>query len=62
LICSEPAASATEQDLIRFFKAISDYLMRKGNRNPAWYLLFLEAFGILRNCESLRNLERYAQR
>jgi len=36
--------------------------MRRGVRFPAWYLLLVAALGILSECQSLRDLERYAIR
>ena len=36
--------------------------MRRGVRFPAWYLLLVAVLGILRGCQSLRDLERFAIR
>ena len=36
--------------------------MRRGVRIPAWYLLLVAVLGILRRCQSLRDLERFAIR
>jgi len=36
--------------------------MRCGIRIPAWYLLLVAVLGILSNCQSLRDLERFAER
>jgi len=36
--------------------------MRRGVRIPAWYLLLVAVLGILSQCESLRDLERFARR
>ncbi len=52
----------TNLDLISFLRAIPDARMRRGVRIPAWYLLLVAVLGILSKCESLRDLERFAQR
>ena len=36
--------------------------MRRGVRFPAWYLLLVGVLGILSGCQSLRDLERFANR
>ncbi len=36
--------------------------MRRGIRFPAWYLLLVVVLGILSGCQSLRDLERFANR
>jgi len=36
--------------------------MRRGIRIPAWYLLLVAVLGILSQCQSLRDLERFAIR
>ena len=36
--------------------------MRRGVPIPAWYLLLVAVLGILSNCQSLRDLERFARR
>jgi hypothetical protein len=53
---------ATDLDLISYNKAIPDARMRRGVRIPAWYLLLVAVLGILSDCESLRDLERFARR
>ena len=53
------AAPAT-LDLISFLRAIPDPRMKRGIRIPAWYLLLVAVLGILRSCQSLRDLERYS--
>lgn len=55
-------SAATDLDLISSFKVIPDARMRRGVRIPAWYLLLVAVLGILIKCESLRDLERFAQR
>lgn len=35
--------------------------MLRGVRIPAWYLHLVAALGILRQCESLRDLQRFAR-
>ena len=35
---------------------------RRGVRSPSWYLLLVTVLGILSNCRSLRDLERFAER
>ena len=56
------ASAATDLDLISFLKAIPDARMRRGVRIPAWYLLLVAVLGILSQCQSLRDLERFARR
>ena len=58
----ESASAATDLDLISFLKAIPDARMRRGVRIPAWYLLLVAVLGILSQCESQRDLERFARR
>ena len=58
----ETALPATDLDLISFLKAIPDPRMRRGIRNPAWYLLLVAVLGIPSCCQSLRDLERFAIR
>ena len=41
---------------------IPDFRMRRGVRNPAWYLLLVAVLGIMSGCQSLRDLERFAIR
>ena len=52
----QSVSAATDLDLISFLKAIPDTRMRRGNRIPAWYLLLVAVLGILRKCQSLRDL------
>ena len=54
-------STATDLDLITYLKAIPDTRMRRGVRIPACYLLLVAVLGILRKCESLRDLERFAR-
>lgn len=49
-------------DLISFLRAIPDPRMRRGVRIPSWYLLLVAILGILSQCQSLRDLERFAAR
>jgi len=58
----ETVSAATDLDLISFLRAIPDPRMRRGIRIPAWYLLLLAVLGILSHCQSLRDLERFAER
>jgi len=58
----ETISSATDLDLISFLKAIPDPRMRRGVRIPSWYLLLVAVLGILSRCQSLRDLERFAER
>jgi hypothetical protein len=58
----ETVSAATDLDLISFLRAIPDPRMRRGIRIPAWYLLLVAVLGILSNCQSLRDLERFAER
>ena len=58
----QSVSAATDLDLISFLNAIPDTRMRRGARIPAWYLLLVAVLGILSKCESLRDLERFAQR
>lgn len=60
---SELAVSALSNlDLISFLRAIPDPRMRRGVRIPSWYLLLVAILGILSQCQSLRDLERFAAR
>ncbi len=58
----QSVSAATDLDLISYLKAIPDARMRRGVRIPAWYLLLVAVLGILSQCESLRDLERFAGR
>ncbi|MCT0224364.1 transposase family protein [Synechococcus sp. CS-1328] len=58
----QSVSAAIDLDLISFLKAIPDARMRRGVRIPAWYLLLVAVLGILSKCESLRDLERFANR
>ena len=59
----DPSISAvTDLDLISFLRAIPDPRMRRGVRIPSWYLLLVAVLGILSHCQSLRDLERFAER
>lgn len=58
----ETASAAADLDLISFLRAIPDPRMRRGIRIPSWYLLLVAVLGILSHCESLRDLERFADR
>ena len=58
----ETISAATDLDLISFLRAIPDPRMRRGIRIPACYLLLLAVLGILSTCQSLRDLERFAER
>jgi hypothetical protein len=58
----ETALPAAELALISFLKAIPDARMRRGIRNPAWYLLLEAVLGILNRCQSLQDLERFGIR
>ena len=63
LLVPDPAVSAvTDLDLISFLRAIPDPRMRRGVRIPSWYLLLVAVLGILSHCQSLRDLERFAER
>lgn len=58
-----PAVSAdTSLDLISFLQAMPDPRMRRGVRIPSWYLLLVTVLGIMSECRSLRDLERFAER
>jgi DDE_Tnp_1-associated len=56
----ESASAAIDLDLISYLRSIPDARMRRGVRFPAWYLLLVAVLGILRKCESLQDLERFA--
>ena len=56
------AVASTDLDLISFLRAIPDPRMRRGVRIPSWYLLLVAVLGILSRCQSLRDLERFAER
>jgi hypothetical protein len=58
----ESAFTATDLDLISYLRSIPDARMRRGVRFPAWYLLLVAVLGILRGCQSLRDLECFAIR
>lgn len=62
LLVPDTASAATDLDLISYLKAIPDAQMRRGVRTPAWYLLLVAVLGILSDCQSLRDLERFARR
>ena len=58
----ERASAATHLNLISFLKVIPGARMRRGVRIPSWYLLLVAVLGILSQCQSLRDLERFARR
>jgi hypothetical protein len=58
----ETAGASTDLDLISFLRAIPDPRMRRGIHIPAWYQLLVAVLGILSHCQSLRDLERFAER
>ena len=58
----ETQAPTTDLDLISFLRSIPDTRKRRGIRIPAWYLLLVAVLGILSGCQSLRDLERFANR
>ena len=58
----ETISAATDLDLISYLKSIPDPRMRRGVRIPSWYLLLVAVLGILSRCQSLRDLERFAER
>ncbi|MFS6818300.1 transposase family protein [Synechococcus lacustris Tous-12m] len=58
----ESASDSTDLDLISYLRSIPDARMRRGVRFPAWYLLLVAILGILSGCQSLRDLERFANR
>jgi len=58
----ESASAPTDLDLINYLRSIPDARMRRGVRFPAWYLLLVAVLGILSSCQSLRDLERFANR
>ncbi len=47
-------------NLISFLNAIPDPRMRSWVCIPSWYLLQVAILGILSQCQSLRDLERFA--
>lgn len=55
-------SAVTDFDLISFLKAIPDPRIRHGVRIPSWYLLLVAVLGILSHCQSMRDLERFAER
>jgi hypothetical protein len=58
----EKVSAATDLDLLSFLRAIPDPRLPRGIRIPSWYLLLVAVLGILSRCESLRDLERFAER
>jgi len=58
----ESASAATELDLISYLQAVPDARMRRRIRIPAWYLLLVAVLGILSDCQSLRDMERFSRR
>jgi hypothetical protein len=56
------AASTTDLDPISFLRAIPDPRMPRGIRIPAWNLLLVAVLGILSHRQSLRDLDRFAER
>jgi hypothetical protein len=57
-----PVSALNDLDLICFLRAIPDPRMRRGVRIPSGYLLLVAILGILSECQSLRDLERFAAR
>ena len=58
----DSASAATDLGLISYLRSIPDARMRRGVRFQAWYLLLVAVLGILSGCQSLRDLERFANR
>ena len=56
---ADPAATA---DLIAFLQALPEGRKRRGVRYPQWLLLLMAILGILSDCRSARDLERFAHR
>ena len=59
---SASVSDAIDPVLISYLKSIPDARMRRGVRFPAWYLLLVAVLGILSGCQSLRELECFADR
>jgi hypothetical protein len=62
LVPNPSVSAVTDLDLISFLRAIPDPRKRRGVRIPSWYLLLVAVLGILSRCQSLRDLERFAER
>ena len=58
----EPSPVNSSADLKSFLKTIPDSRYRRGVRFPQWFLLLVAVLGILSDCRSLRDLERFALR
>jgi hypothetical protein len=58
----ESASTATDLDLIGYLRSITEARLRHGVRFLAWYLLLVAVLGILKGCQSLRDLERFVIR
>ena len=58
----EPSPAHASADLISYLQAIPEGRMRRGVRFPQWFLLLVAVLGILSGSQSLRDLERFANR
>ena len=56
------ASAVTDLDLISFLRAIPNARMRRCVSTPDWFLLLVAVLGIQSQCDSLRDLERFAPR
>jgi len=56
----DTTAASTNLAEISYLKAIPDARMRRGVRFSAWYLLLVAVLGIIRTCQSLRDLSRFS--
>lgn len=54
--------AAPSSDLISFLQSLPEGRKRRGVRYPQWLLLLMAILGILSDCRSARDLERFARR
>ena len=54
--------AAPPSDLISFLQSLPEGRKRRGVRYPQWLLLLMAILGILSDCRSARDLERFARR
>jgi hypothetical protein len=60
---SQPDVSTADQaDLIGFLQGQPEGRKRRGIRYPQWFLLLVAILGILSDCRSAKDLERFAAR
>lgn len=55
-------STTASSDLIAFLQSLPESRKRRGVRYPQWLLLLMAILGILSDCRSARDLERFARR